>query len=76
CQRLIDHRLDRERDVTAAIDRDAADLDAVVDGAYEKDLSGVRDLALATVAAHVEKLVAEGRVDEAWRARLADRGFD
>jgi glyoxylase-like metal-dependent hydrolase (beta-lactamase superfamily II) len=76
CQRLIDHRLARERDVTAAIDRGAADLDAVVDGAYEKDLSGVRDLALATVAAHVEKLVAEGRVDGAWRARLADRGFD
>ncbi|TKX63628.1 MBL fold metallo-hydrolase [Halorubrum sp. ASP1] len=76
CQRLIDHRLARERDVIAVIDRGAADLDAVVDGAYEKDLSGVRDLALATVAAHVEKLVAEGRVDGAWRARLADRGFD
>ncbi|MDB2282051.1 MBL fold metallo-hydrolase [Halorubrum ezzemoulense] len=76
CERLIDHRLDRERDVIAALDGGASDLDAVVDGAYEKDLSGVRDLALATVAAHVEKLVAEGRADEAWRARLADRGFD
>jgi glyoxylase-like metal-dependent hydrolase (beta-lactamase superfamily II) len=76
CDRLIDHRLSRERDVVAAIDAGAADLDAVVDGAYEKDLSGVRDLALATVAAHVEKLVAEGRVDEAWRARLAERGFE
>ena len=76
CDRLIEHRLSRERDVVAAIDGGAADLDAVVDGAYEKDLSGVRDLALATVAAHVEKLVAEGRVDEAWRARLADRGLD
>ena len=76
CDRLIEHRLARERDVVAAIDGGAADLDAVVDGAYEKDLSGVRDLALATVAAHVEKLVAEGRVDEAWRARLADRGFE
>ncbi|QKG91836.1 MBL fold metallo-hydrolase [Halorubrum salinarum] len=76
CQRLIDHRIDRERDVTAAIDAGATDVDAVVDGAYEKDLTGVRDLARATVVAHVEKLVAEGRVDEAWRARLADRGFD
>ena len=76
CDRLIDHRLARERDVIAAIDGGAADLDAVVDGAYEKDLSGVRDLALATVAAHVEKLVSEGRVGEAWRARLADREFE
>jgi glyoxylase-like metal-dependent hydrolase (beta-lactamase superfamily II) len=76
CDRLIEHRLARERDVVAAIDGGAGDLDAVVDGAYEKDLSGVRDLALATVAAHVEKLVAEGRVDEAWGARLAARGFD
>ncbi|QUO47294.1 MBL fold metallo-hydrolase [Halorubrum ruber] len=76
CDRLIEHRLARERDVIAAIDDGAVDLDTVVDGAYEKDLAGVRDLALATVAAHVEKLVAEGRVDEAWRARLADRDFD
>ena len=76
CRRLIAHRLDRERDVIAAIDGGAADVDAVVDGAYEKDLSGVRDLARATVAAHVEKLVAEGRIDEAWLARLADRDFD
>ncbi|WP_423997049.1 MBL fold metallo-hydrolase [Halorubrum trapanicum] len=76
CDRLIEHRLARERDVIAAIDGGAADLDAVVDAAYEKDLADVRDLALATVAAHVEKLVAEGRIDEAWRARLADRDFD
>ncbi|GAA0719935.1 glyoxylase-like metal-dependent hydrolase (beta-lactamase superfamily II) [Halorubrum trapanicum] len=76
CDRLIEHRLARERDVVAAIDDGAADLDAVVDGAYGKDLSGVRDLARATVAAHVEKLVGEGRVEAAWRARLADAGFD
>jgi len=76
CDRLIEHRRARERDVVAAIDAGATDLDAVVDGAYEKDLVGVRDLALATVAAHVEKLVGEGRTDEAWRARLADAGFD
>ena len=76
CDRLIEHRLARERDVTAAIDDGAADLDAVVDAAYEKDISGVRDLARATVAAHVEKLVAEGRVGEAWRARLAEREFE
>ena len=76
CDRLIEHRLARERDVVAAIDGGAADLDAVVDVAYEKDVSGVRDLARATVAAHVEKLVAEGRIDEAWGGRLAARDFD
>ncbi|PSQ55083.1 MBL fold metallo-hydrolase [Halobacteriales archaeon SW_8_68_21] len=76
CDRLIEHRRARERDVIAAVDAGATDLDAVVDGAYEKDISGVRDLALATVAAHVEKLVGEGRIDEAWRTRLRDAGFD
>ena len=67
CDRLIDHRIERERSVVAAVDAGATDLDAVVDAAYEKDLSGVRDLARATVAAHVEKLVAEGRIDDSWR---------
>ena len=76
CDRLIDHRIDREREVIAAIDDGAADLDAVVDGAYEKDLSGVRDLARATVAAHVAKLIAEGRIDAAWRGRLSEHGLD
>ena len=66
CDRLIEHRLARERDVIAAIDAGAADLDAVVDGAYEKDLSDVRDLARATVVAHLRKLRAEGRIGDSW----------
>ncbi|TKX84263.1 MBL fold metallo-hydrolase, partial [Halorubrum sp. SS5] len=66
CQRLIDHRLDRERDVTAAIDAGATDVESVVDAAYEKDLTGVRDLARATVVAHLEKLRAEGRIGDSW----------
>ena len=70
CQRLIDHRLDRERAVLDAVEAGATDVDAVVDAAYEKDLTGVADLARATVVAHLEKLVAEGRVDEAWKGRL------
>ncbi|KPN29594.1 hydroxyacylglutathione hydrolase [Halolamina pelagica] len=61
--RLIGHRLDREAAVLDAVDAGAADLDAVLDTAYEKDLSGVRDLARATVRAHLEKLAVEGRVD-------------
>jgi ribonuclease/clavin/mitogillin len=61
--RLIAHRLDREAAVLGAVRDGATDLDAVVDGAYDKDLSGVRDLARATVRAHVEKLAVEGSVD-------------
>ena len=62
CRRLIDHRLDRERRVLAAVAGGAETLDAVVDTAYEKDVSAVRDLALATARAHLEKLAVEGRV--------------
>jgi glyoxylase-like metal-dependent hydrolase (beta-lactamase superfamily II) len=62
CRRLIAHRLDRERSVAAAVEAGAGTLGAVLDDAYEKDLTGVRDLARATVRAHVEKLACEGRV--------------
>jgi len=61
-ERLIAHRLDREASVLAAVRNGATDLDSVVDAAYEKDISGVRDLARATVQAHVEKLAVEGAV--------------
>jgi glyoxylase-like metal-dependent hydrolase (beta-lactamase superfamily II) len=62
CLRLLEHRRDRERSVLAAVETGARDLGDVVSGAYDKDLSGVRDLARATVVAHVEKLAHEGRV--------------
>ena len=75
CQRLIDHRLDRERSVLAAIEGGARDVDAVLDAAYDKDLSGVTDLARATVVAHVRKLLAEGRIGSEWTKRL-DRADD
>ena len=68
CQRLIDRRLDREDAVLAAVEGGASDVEAVVDAAYETDLSGVEDLARATVVAHLEKLVADGRLDESWLA--------
>jgi len=72
CQRLIDHRLEREQAVLAAVEGGASDLDGVLDAAYEKDLTGVEDLARATVRAHLEKLVAEGRIRRTWVDRLAD----
>lgn len=60
--RLVDHRLDRERRVEAAVAGGARTPEAIVDAAYEKDLDGVRDLARSTVVAHLRKLDAEGRV--------------
>ena len=62
CERLLTHRLDRERRVLRAVESGAETLAELLDRAYEKDLGGVRDLARATVAAHLEKLAVEGRV--------------
>lgn len=69
CERLIRHRLDREARVLAAVQAGASDPDAIVDAAYDKDVSAVRDLARATVLAHLEKLAVEGRV--AWDGQRA-----
>ncbi|ERH11791.1 MAG: Zn-dependent hydrolase [halophilic archaeon J07HB67] len=62
CRRLIDHRLDRERRIAAAVTDGARSVDAVVDAAYDKSLDGVRELAVATVEAHLEKLHRAGQV--------------
>jgi ribonuclease/clavin/mitogillin len=67
--RLLDHRLDRERRVLAAVRAGAETPDAVVDAAYEKDLAGVREYARSTVVAHLRKLAVEGRV--AWDGERA-----
>jgi glyoxylase-like metal-dependent hydrolase (beta-lactamase superfamily II) len=63
-ERLLAHRAERERRVLAAVAGGAEALADVLAAAYDKDLSGVRDLARATVRAHLEKLAVEGRV--AW----------
>lgn len=62
CVRLIDHRHDREAKVLAAIERGAETVAEITEGAYEKDLTGVEDLARATVRAHVEKLRVERKI--------------
>ena len=62
CERLIRHRLDREARVRDAVRDDARDVADIVEAAYDKDLTGVRDLAAATVRAHLEKLAVEGHV--------------
>lgn len=59
---LVAHRRDRERRVRAAVRDGACTLDEILDRSYEKDLTGVRDLAGRTVAAHLEKLAVEGAV--------------
>lgn len=61
-KRLVNHRLDREGRVLAAVRGGTRTPDAIVDVAYEKDLTGVRELAVMTVEAHLEKLTVEGRV--------------
>jgi len=68
-ERLVRHRLDREAKVLAAVRDGARTLEAVTDAAYEKDLSGVRDAARRTVAAHLEKLAVERTVT--WDGRRA-----
>ena len=68
-ERLLAHRKRRERRVLEAVADGASTLEKILEAAYEKDLDGVRDLARATVAAHLEKLDAEGRL--AWDGERA-----
>lgn len=68
--RLLEHRLDRERRVRAAVHNGAKDLSAILEAAYDKSLEGVEELALATVRAHLQKLAVEAEtVDERERYR-------
>ncbi|TYT61442.1 MBL fold metallo-hydrolase [Natrialba swarupiae] len=68
-ERLLEHRARRERRVLAAVDSGAQTLEEILGTAYEKDLSGVYDLAEATVVCHLETLDAEGRL--AWDGKRA-----
>lgn len=70
--RLLRHRRQRERRVREAVEAGARELEAITRDAYEKDLTGVVDLARQTVAAHLEKLAVEGHLD--WNGRRADPG--
>lgn len=68
---LIDHRLERDRRVREAVETGNHTIEAIRDAAYEKDLSGVADLASLTVEAHLEKLASEGVVEwDGERARI------
>lgn len=62
-KRLHDHRLARERRVLAAVESGAETPEEIVEVAYDKDLSGVRDLAVSTVVSHLRKLNDDGQID-------------
>ena len=62
CRRLLNHRLDRERRVLAAVREGHERPEALVEAVYEKDVSAVRALAEATVCAHLKKLAVEGKI--------------
>ncbi|MFL5884754.1 MAG: MBL fold metallo-hydrolase [Thermoleophilaceae bacterium] len=66
----IEHRLERERRILQAIEGGAKTRDEVLDRAWtDVDLDAapfLRDAARATLDAHLEKLVAEGRVEPSW----------
>ena len=70
-QRLIDHRLDREQRVRSAVEAGYETVEEILEEAYDKDLSGVRDLASMAVEAHLEKLDADGVID--WDGHRAGR---
>ncbi|WP_247728298.1 MBL fold metallo-hydrolase [Halovivax limisalsi] len=72
-ERLLSHRLEREDRVRAAVESGHRRLADIVEASYEKDLSGVEELARETVGAHLRKLDADGVL--AWdgqRARPVD----
>ena len=60
--RLVRHRARREWKILCAVENGARTLEEILDEAYEKDLTGVADLARATIVAHLEKLDAEGHL--------------
>lgn len=59
----IAHRLERERQVLAAIDAGATTVGEIVEAVYEDVDRALHPLAARSVSAHVEKLAAEGVVE-------------
>lgn len=60
--RLVTHRERRERRIKDAVEQGARRPEEILENAYEKDLTGVKDLAWATVVAHLDKLAADGEL--------------
>jgi glyoxylase-like metal-dependent hydrolase (beta-lactamase superfamily II) len=72
----LEHRLDRERRLVAALDGGARTLDALLDAAWDDVPDALRLPATVTLVAHLDKLAEEGRLPEgvegrpAWFAQL------
>ena len=60
----IAHRLERERALIAALDTGARSTEALLDAAWSDVPGHLRRAAAVTLAAHLEKLVEEGRLPE------------
>jgi glyoxylase-like metal-dependent hydrolase (beta-lactamase superfamily II) len=58
----IEHRLDRERRLLAALDRGLRSEDELLDAAWDDAPEQLRSFAAVSLRAHLEKLRAEGRV--------------
>lgn len=63
CERIIRHRLRREQQILEAVVAGEQTVESIVETTYNKDLTGVYDLAMATVRAHLDKLSSEGKVE-------------
>lgn len=59
----IAHRLERERQIVAAIEAGASTVPEIVEIVYEEVDRSLHPLAAQSVTAHVDKLVADGVVD-------------
>lgn len=68
---VIAHRQDREERIGTAVRNGADAVDEILDAAYDKDITGLEDLAARTVRAHLEKLAVEGSVE--WDGETARR---
>jgi glyoxylase-like metal-dependent hydrolase (beta-lactamase superfamily II) len=60
----IDHRLDRERRLIAALDRGLRRRDELLDDVWDDAPSALRPAAALTLEAHLEKLQVEGRLPD------------
>lgn len=63
-QEYVEHRLDRERRLLAALDAGVRDVQGMLDAAWSDVPAQIRPFAAITLAAHLNKLAEEGRLPE------------